>query len=82
MSWWEDLWLNEGFATFMSMVGAEHLYPDWMTSGQFLSFVNQKAMVSDASRFTHPISNEIKNPDEIFEAFDSVTYEKTAALVR
>ena len=82
MTWWEDLWLNEGFATYMSMVGAESLYPDWMTSGQFLTLVTQKAMIGDSSRFTHPIQNEINHPDEIFGAFDSITYDKTAAVIR
>lgn len=82
MQWWEDIWLNEGFATYMSMVGVEALYPDWMSGGQFLSLVTLKAMVGDASRFTHPIHNKIEHPDEIFESFDEISYEKTAALIR
>lgn len=82
MQWWDDLWLNEGFATYMSMVGVEALYPDWMSSGQFLSLVTHKSMVGDASRFTHPIQNKIENPDEIFDAFDEITYDKTASLIR
>ena len=41
MNWWDDLWLNEGFARFVQYLGAEHLYPEWkMVSRYYLYFIN------------------------------------------
>ena len=81
MGWWDNLWLNEGFATWMQVKAAEHLYPQWQT---WLNGNEQKqiAMSLDARRTSHPIQEPVTNETEAMAAFDAITYSKGAALIR
>jgi puromycin-sensitive aminopeptidase len=81
MRWWDDLWLNEAFATWMSFKIVDGWKPDWRV---WLDFDAGKAAALhlDALRSTHPIRAEVKNPDDMTESFDLITYEKGGAVLR
>ena len=81
MGWWDNLWLNEGFATWMQVKAAEHLYPQWQS---WLNGNEQKqnAMGLDARRTSHPIQQPVGNETEAMAVFDSITYSKGQALIR
>ena len=80
MAWWDDLWLNEGFASWMESKATDHFHPDWF---QLMERVNgrEEAMELDAFRTTHPIVQEIRTVDEANQAFDSITYQKGEAVI-
>jgi aminopeptidase N len=81
MSWWDNLWLNEGFATWMEAKATEHFHPRWQT---WLDDNEQKqtAMSSDARGTAHPIHQPVADESEASEMFDNITYNKAAAVVR
>jgi aminopeptidase N len=81
MGWWDNLWLNEGFASWMQAKAAEHFHPHWET---WLNGNDQKqfAMNLDARRSSHPIQQPIANETEAMAAFDAITYSKGQALIR
>jgi tricorn protease interacting factor F2/3 len=81
MKWWDDLWLNESFATFMSHKAMEDIRKDWDAMGYFVSIETAEAMERD-SLFTHPIHVPVKTPDEIEEIFDDISYGKGASILR
>jgi puromycin-sensitive aminopeptidase len=82
MAWWDDLWLNEGFASWMASKVANDLNPEWRTLTQSLAFDRQGAMNLDARSSTHPIIRKINTVEEISQAFDSITYRKGEAVIR
>jgi aminopeptidase N len=81
MAWWDNLWLNEGFATWMATKAAEQFYPQWQS---WLNGYGQKqfAMTLDARRTSHPIQQPVANESEAMVAFDAITYNKGQALIR
>jgi aminopeptidase N len=81
MGWWDNLWLNEGFASWMQEKAAEHFYPQWRT---WLNGYGQKqyAMTLDARRTSHPIQQPVADQSEAMTAFDGITYNKGQALIR
>jgi puromycin-sensitive aminopeptidase len=81
MAWWDDLWLNEAFATWMAFKIVDQWNPAWRV---WLEFDQGKAaaMHLDALRSTHPVRAEIRNVAEAGEAFDLITYEKGGAVLR
>ncbi len=81
MKWWDDLWLNESFATWMASKIVNGWKPDWRV---WLDFDAGKAaaLQLDALRSTHPIHAEVRNPDEMAESFDLITYEKGGSVLR
>src|SRR5579871_3636163 len=81
MAWWDNIWLNEGFASWMQAKAAEALHPDWRTWLNGNGF-KQAAMGEDARRTTHPIQHAIANESEAMAAFDSITYAKGQAIIR
>ncbi|KAJ3128775.1 hypothetical protein HK098_003541 [Nowakowskiella sp. JEL0407] len=82
MSWWSDLWLNEGFAEFMEYLGVAHVHPDWEMDTQFVANDLYEALQDDSSIFTHPIAVNVSNPSEISDIFDSISYQKGASMIR
>jgi aminopeptidase N len=82
MSWWDDLWLNEGFASWMASKVANDLNPEWASLAQSLAFDRQGAISLDARSSTHPIIQKITTVDQISQAFDSITYRKGEAVIR
>jgi aminopeptidase N len=81
MQWWDDIWLNEGFATWMQRKPVKAWKPEWDEdlgdAGD-----NQTAMSLDALRSTRPIRSKASTPAEINELFDPIAYEKGAAVLR
>ena len=82
MSWWDDLWLNEGFASWMASKTANDLNPEWGALTQSLAFDRQSAMARDARVTTHPIIQHVETPDQISQAFDDITYRKGEAVIQ
>jgi aminopeptidase N len=81
MAWWDDLWLNEGFASWMENKAVDHFHPRWKLWLQNQASV-QLAMGVDAGSGTHPIITPIKDVLEASNAFDAITYEKGSAVIR
>jgi aminopeptidase N len=80
MSWWDNLWLNEGFARWMQTFVADDLHPEWETGLQASSIFELGKQV-DAVPSTHPVIQEILTADQADEAFDYITYDKGAAII-
>lgn len=81
-SWWTDLWLNEGFASYVEYLGVEAVLPELRVLEQFVYQDLQKVLTIDSLATSHPISIPVKHPDEINEIFDSISYSKGASLIR
>ena len=82
MKWWDDLWLNESFATFMATKIVVHYYPEWDLWDQFLETAMNAAMRLDSLKTSHPIHANVKKPSEIREIFDSISYDKGGCVLR
>jgi puromycin-sensitive aminopeptidase len=81
MQWWDDIWLNEGFANWMESKPIKAWQPDWhIELGEVQS--NQQAMSLDALRSTRAIRAKASTPAEINELFDAIAYQKGAAVIR
>jgi aminopeptidase N len=81
MRWWDDIWLNEGFATWMEGRTTSRLHPEWHAE---LSDVDSResAMARDAVASTHPVVQHIETVEQASQAFDAITYSKGAAVIR
>src|SRR4029077_15906284 len=81
MKWWDNIWLNEGFATWMALKPSQALHPEW---NAYLDAVQEtnNALTLDALVNTHPIRAKAETPEEINALFDSISYEKAAAVLR
>ena len=82
MKWWDDLWLNESFATFMDFKSTHQAYPDWKVWQDFVRTSTSGAMGRDALTKTHPIMARVHDPEEIEELFDEISYGKGASILR
>uniref|UniRef100_A0A672LZE5 Aminopeptidase n=1 Tax=Sinocyclocheilus grahami TaxID=75366 RepID=A0A672LZE5_SINGR len=80
MQWWNDLWLNEGFAKFMEYVSVNITHPELQVDDYFLEKCFT-AMSVDSLTSSHPISTPVENPAEISEMFDDVSYRKGACIL-
>jgi aminopeptidase N len=80
MAWWDDLWLNEGFASWMATKATQHFHPDW---GAELDVVDSReaAMRLDSFKSTHPIVQTVRTVEQANQAFDSITYEKGESVL-
>jgi puromycin-sensitive aminopeptidase len=81
MVWWDDLWLNEAFATWMAYKIVDAWRPEWRI---WMDFEGGKgsAMLLDSLQAAHPIRADIANAEEAGESFDAITYEKGGAVLR
>lgn len=81
MAWWDNLWLNEGFASWMGTKTADHFNPDWHV---WLRSAGDKewAMHRDARATTHPIQQPVQNEAQASDAFDEITYSKGQSFLR
>ena len=81
MDWWNDLWLNESFATFLSYKMIDKIYPEWNpVADQFTR--TGLALFNDSLINTHPIDVKVDNPGQISQIFDNISYGKGAAILR
>ena len=80
MAWWDDLWLNEGFASWMATKVTDHYHPEWQP---LLTRVDgrERAMGLDAYKTTHPILQTIRTVEDANQAFDAITYQKGEAVI-
>lgn len=81
MKWWNDLWLNEGFSSYVENLGVDYLYPDWRMVDQFVQ-TTHNAMERDSLRSSHAILAKVKDDRDIDPLFDPISYKKGAALIR
>jgi puromycin-sensitive aminopeptidase len=81
MAWWNDLWLNESFATWMAYEIVDDWRPDWRI---WLDFAHRReqALEADALASSHPIAPKIRSAEEAQENFDAITYTKGACVLR
>ncbi|CAH1381460.1 unnamed protein product [Tenebrio molitor] len=82
MDWWNNLWLNEGFATYIAVKGVSAAEPSWQMLDQFLTSTLHSILSLDATQASHPIIQTVQTPDQITEVFDSVSYNKGASVLR
>jgi aminopeptidase N len=81
MAWWDNLWLNEGFASWMGTKVSDALNPDWqlwVRAGE----AKEGALALDARKTTHPIQQPIANESQANDAFDTISYQKGQAFLR
>ncbi|XP_069322719.1 aminopeptidase N isoform X2 [Eulemur rufifrons] len=85
VEWWNDLWLNEGFASYVEYLGANYAESTWNVKDLIVLNDIYPVMAVDALASSHPLStpaSEINTPAEISELFDTITYNKGAAVLR
>ncbi len=81
MAWWDNLWLNEGFASWMAAKATQHFHPEWRSvlDGQ----VEREGVLNlDARKSTHPIQTPVTTEQQAANAFDAITYGKGEAFLR
>ena len=81
MAWWDDLWLNEGFATWMEGRTSRKLHPEWDVNNVDAAMTSRGAMGRDAYSTTHPIVQHVATVEQASQAFDGITYGKGAAVI-
>ncbi|MGC8568697.1 MAG: M1 family metallopeptidase [Nitrososphaeria archaeon] len=82
MKWWDDLWLNESFATFMSYKAIAAVFPEWDHWEDFVLAETDPALHMDSLSTTHPIHVPVKSPEEAEQIFDDISYGKGASVLR
>ena len=81
MKWWNDLWLNESFATFMSYKAMDAIFPEWKVWLEYMLYAFNSAFSVDGLKATHPISVHVQTADEIEEIFDTISYRKGGSVL-
>jgi aminopeptidase N len=81
MEWWDNLWLNEGFASWMENKATDRFHPEWAMWIQSES-ARQLAMRQDSKKTTHPVVQEVQSGEQADQAFDNITYRKGQAVIR
>ncbi|CAD7929790.1 unnamed protein product [Amoebophrya sp. A25] len=82
MEWWNDLWLNEGFANFMQTFSADALFPEWRIWESFVADDQAAALRLDSLRSSHPIQVPIPKAEQVDEIFDAISYCKGGSVCR
>ena len=80
MQWWNNLWLNEGFATWMETKAVGQWKPEWHIQ-QFIALSRDGVLNYDAGKITRPIRAEANTPGQINEMFDEISYQKGGAVL-
>ena len=82
MEWWDDLWLNESFATWVGTKAVDWLFPEWSMWTQFVNMDTNRAFNLDGLKNSHPIEQEVANPAEVSQLFDAISYSKGGSVLR
>ena len=80
MAWWDDLWLNEGFASWMENKTTQHFHPDWGADVDRVSS-REGAMSFDSFATTHPVVQEVRTVEQANQAFDAISYQKGESVI-
>ncbi|XP_051978901.1 aminopeptidase N-like isoform X2 [Xyrauchen texanus] len=83
--WWNDLWLNEGFASYVEYLGANEAEPEWNITDLIVLNDVHRVFAIDALASSHPLSSkeeDIQRPEQINEVFDTISYSKGASVLR
>ncbi|MBB3883080.1 M1 family metallopeptidase [Acetobacter oeni] len=81
MAWWDNIWLNEGFATWMETKALDHFNPDWEIWPREHAG-REEAMAQDALSTTHPIQQPVRDVSQASSAFDRISYQKGEQIIR
>ena len=82
MKWWDELWLKEGYASFMEFLATDKIFPEYDCWTQFMNLGYNQALQLDALKSTHPIHVPVNRPADIDEIFDNITYCKAPSVLR
>ena len=82
MDFWEGLWLNEGFATWMSWFSCNEFYPEWKVWQSYVTDNLAGALSLDSLRSSHPVEVPVKRADEVNQIFDAISYSKGSCVLR
>jgi puromycin-sensitive aminopeptidase len=82
MQWWDDLWLNEGFASWAENWSAHECYPEYQMWDQFVNEHLSRALKLDGMQSSHPIQVPIGHAEEVEQVFDAISYCKGGSVVR
>ncbi|KYQ90079.1 puromycin-sensitive aminopeptidase-like protein [Tieghemostelium lacteum] len=82
MDWWDSLYLNEGFATWVGCMATNHIFPEWNYWLKFTSTYLNSALSLDALDNSHPIEVPVFNSNQINEIFDTISYDKGSCIIR
>ncbi|XP_056307905.1 alanyl (membrane) aminopeptidase b, tandem duplicate 1 [Danio aesculapii] len=83
--WWNDLWLNEGFASYVEYLGADDVEKDWNIKDLIVLNDVHRVFAIDALASSHPLSSkeeDVQRPEQISEVFDTISYSKGASVLR
>jgi hypothetical protein len=80
MAWWDDLWLNEGFASWMENKATEHFHPDWGADIDRVA-AREGAIGLDSLNSTHPIVQQVRTVEQANQAFDAIAYSKGESVI-
>ncbi len=82
MKWWDDIWLNESFATYMSYKAMDAVFPEWKAMDRYLNLELARAYAADGYRDSHPVSQPVRNIAQIQQMFDDIGYRKGGSVLR
>jgi tricorn protease interacting factor F2/3 len=82
MKWWNDLWLNESFATFMAYKTVNKLHPEYDILNDLIDSEKRGALLGDSLSSTHPIDVNVVEPEEVSQIFDEISYGKGGNILR
>eukprot|EP01132_Coremiostelium_polycephalum_P011218 gene11218-13743_t len=82
MEWWSQLWLNEGFATFMGYLVTHNLFPEWNVWMDFSDLYRNGALTLDSLENSHPIEVPVRSSSQINEIFDAISYNKGSCVIQ
>ncbi|KAL7885285.1 hypothetical protein AOLI_G00055800 [Acnodon oligacanthus] len=85
LKWWNEVWLNEGFSTYVSYLGADYAEPTWNVKDLIILDDVHRVFAVDALASSRPLSSkeeDITRPEQISEVFDTISYSKGASVLR